>query len=235
MIITSFPFPSHVGYDIYTLLTARDFTFMSCLRLSPDFMLEVNRDNVKPWTKWQPPIFENHLHWSNVCAWAGRWDFSFDARWLQPRRAEGGSWKVPAPCQRCPAFPGATCAGGGVGWGRTGSVCPPTYGGFWDLCFWGSMAAEGLRRPAGLRDPVRLGSNPPPLLNARSCTQSHLNKAVLLLLGQPTCCPSELRSTQSCLYREAYFSMQKYISPRWFFQAQFRIVASENVTRGSLM
>lgn len=133
-----------------------------------------------------------------------------------PAGRRGGAGRSPLRVSAAPRSPAQLVPG--VGWGRTGSLWPPTYGGFWDLCFWGSMAAEGLRRPAGLRDPVRLGSNPPPLLNARSCTQSHLNKAVLLLLGQPTCCPSELRSTQSCLYREAYFSMQKYISPRWFFR-----------------
>lgn len=59
MIITLFPSPSHAGCDIYTLLIICDFTFMSCLCLSPAFMLEAKGDNVEPWKKRQPPIFEN--------------------------------------------------------------------------------------------------------------------------------------------------------------------------------
>lgn len=211
MIITSFPSPSHAGYDIYTLLIICDFTFMTCLWLSPDFMLEARG------ITWRPEQNDSLRFLRSTCnnhvwPWAGRWDYF--CCWCSPggRRAELGG-----PCSGS-ALPGAV---------RPQVRCSGTLR--WPRARWpraGLAAGSGTSDRFWIRAPVTLGSGPlrapaplrpapvpgpaPPSRAAASCRES--------------------RAPHWPAYHRDTFSRAE-ISV--IFHARFRTSAFENMTCGS--
>lgn len=112
----------------------------------------------------------------------------------QPRG--GGSWKVPTTHTRW----------SGMGQGFVGSS-------FIGIG-WPQSCARGRGHAAGLHHPAMLRSQPLALREARK--QSHREELALQLLGQPTCCWSDLHSVQSCIKRRIFFPCRN-INSCWFF------------------
>lgn len=212
MIITSFSLPSHIGYDIYTLLTARDSAFMSSLRLSSDFVLEASRDNVKPWTKWQPP--------SLITTCSGQM--------LQPGQGY----------MRAVMLAGCSSAGwrGELeGAHQSGTVVGDGAGVLWDLPLSGSDDHRAVRG-AGvmLRGCTTPRCFAPSLLLCVKHRTVPLRGACVAVARAAHVLLKWITLGTKLHKKTYFFSMQNHKS-MLVFHAQFRIFAFENVACGSLM
>ena len=90
----------------------------------------------------------------------------------------------------------------------------PVYGGSWDLCFWGPADRCALHKPCGLwlgcTSPLAWGGIRFPCSTPGPASGPSSTSLCCCCSGSPRAAEANYDSKPSCLYKEAYFSMQKY-------------------------